>query len=44
MTNIQEKELKKVAGGAVGTYLLISGVVIFIISVIDGYVRPLKCN
>ena len=44
MTNLEVKELKKVAGGAVGTYLLITGLVIFIISVIDGYVRPLKCN
>ena len=44
MTNLEVNELKTIAGGAIGTYLLIGGIVIFIISVLDGYIRPLKCN
>jgi len=44
MKNLEVQELKQTVGGAIGTYLVITGLVIFIISVIDGYVRPLKCN
>lgn len=45
MKKLEERELKELKGGAgVGTYLLIGGLVVFIIGVIDGYVRPLKCN
>lgn len=41
---LTNKELKEIKGGGVGTYLLIGGIVIFVIGVIDGYIRPLKCN
>lgn len=45
MNRINDKELKAIKGGAgVGTYILIGGLIVFIIGVIDGYVRPLKCN
>ena len=46
MIELSKKELLQVNGGgisfAMGCFLL--GAVIFIIGVIDGYVRPVKCN
>ena len=37
--------MKKLEGGAgIGTYILIGGLVVFLIGVVDGYIRPLKCN
>ena len=45
MNKMTDNELKVIKGGAgVGTYILIGGLVVFIIGVIDGYIRPLKCN
>lgn len=45
MKTLSNKELKEVKGGAaVGAYILIGGLIVFLIGVIDGYVRPLKCN
>ncbi len=44
MTNLELTELKNLSGGAIGAYLVIGGIVVFIISVIDGYVRPLRCR
>jgi bacteriocin-like protein len=46
MNNINDNELKKITGGglSLGTSLLIGGIITFIIGVIDGYVRPLKCR
>lgn len=46
MTEIKNNELKQIkAGGvSVGLGIMIVAGVIFIIGVIDGYVRPLKCN
>ena len=44
MDKLNEKELMKVSGGGFGLGLLITAGVIFIIGVIDGYVRPLACN
>lgn len=45
---LNELELKKINGGGVLTTLGIIGLVAagvtFIIGVIDGYIRPLKCN
>lgn len=46
MTEIKEKELKNIKGGAIsiwGGLGIVSGV-IFLIGVIDGFVRPVKCN
>ena len=42
--NLTKKELKEIQGGGVGTYIIIGGIIVFLIGVIDGYVRPLKCN
>ena len=45
MNKISNQELKTIKGGAgVGTYILIGGLIVFIIGVIDGYVRPLACR
>ena len=49
MKKLNEIELKEINGGAAIPYavlkaLLIAGGVIFGIGVIDGYVRPLRCN
>jgi len=41
---ITKNELKQIKGGGVGVGILIAAGVVFIIGVIDGYVRPLKCN
>ncbi len=46
MKQLQKNELIKIKGGAFGLKagaLLIGGIV-FIIGVIDGYMRPLRCN
>lgn len=46
MKILNENELKKVKGGALGSKLLlglISGGA-FIIGLIDGFIRPLKCR
>ncbi len=44
--NLTEKELKHIKGGSIslGAGLLIIAGIVFIVGVIDGYVRPLKCN
>ncbi len=44
--NLTERELKEIKGGSIslGAGLLIVAGIVFIIGVIDGYVRPLKCN
>ncbi len=46
MVKLNENELLKINGGGLsfGIGCLIVGLVVFIIGVIDGYVRPLKCN
>ena len=44
MDKLEEKERKKISGGGLGTAFLIGAGVIFLIGVIDGYLRPLKCN
>ena len=46
MKKIKEKELLKINGGgfSVSAGLCIAAGVVFIIGVIDGYVRPLKCH
>lgn len=44
MEKLETKELQKISGGGLGTGLLIGAGVIFLIGVIDGYIRPLKCN
>lgn len=44
MKELDNRELKQINGGGVGTLLLIGGGIVFLIGVIDGYVRPLACN
>lgn len=44
MKEIDKNELKQIEGGGVGLGLAIIAGAVFIIGVIDGYVRPLKCN
>lgn len=43
---LSNKELTMISGGGVnlGVGMIIASAVIFIIGVIDGFVRPLKCN
>lgn len=44
MEKLETKELQRISGGGLGIGLLIGAGVIFLIGVIDGYIRPLKCN
>ncbi len=44
MEKISKNELKNINGGGFGLGLLIGGIATFLIGVIDGYVRPLKCR
>ena len=44
MKTLSEQELHNIKGGGAAIYLLISAGVTFLIGVIDGYVRPLKCR
>lgn len=44
MEMISNNELKQINGGGFGLGILIGGLVTFVIGVIDGYVRPLKCR
>lgn len=44
MEKLNDKELKKISGGGLGLGILIGAGIIFLIGVIDGYIRPLKCN
>lgn len=43
MNKLGNDELKKVNGGGLGLWALGASVV-FLIGVVDGYIRPLKCN
>ena len=44
MNKLSKEELLKIKGGGAGTILIIVAGVVFLIGVIDGYVRPVKCN
>ncbi len=46
MYELTKEELQKVKGGELGTgtIFLISGAIVFIIGVIDGYLRPERCH
>jgi len=44
MVKLKKDELMNVSGGGLGLGLLIGAGVVFLIGVIDGYIRPLKCN
>lgn len=44
MQQLTKKELMNINGGGIGTLLLVGAVVVFVIGVIDGIVRPLACR
>lgn len=46
MNELSKNELNKVVGGGNGVAIgfLIAAGITFIIGIIDGYVRPLRCN
>ena len=46
MINLKEEEMKKIYGGGINIGLLIGigAGVSFLIGLIDGIIRPLKCN
>lgn len=43
---LSKEELNKIEGGAIfkTSSLIIGGIFTFILGVIDGFLRPLKCN
>jgi hypothetical protein len=41
---LENKELENIRGGGFGFLIGIGAFITFLIGVIDGYVRPLKCN
>lgn len=44
MEKLKPNELKNIEGGGLGIGLLITAGVVFIIGIIDGYMRPLACH
>jgi len=46
MIKLKEKEMKEISGGGinVGLWIGIGAGVSFLIGLIDGIIRPLKCN
>lgn len=44
MQELSKQELRQIKGGGIGLGIAIVAGVIFIIGVIDGYVRPLRCH
>ena len=46
MNNLTNEEMKKINGGAanIGLWLGIGAGISFLIGLIDGIIRPLKCN
>lgn len=44
MRELDKKELMKINGGGFGLGLLIGAGVVFLVGVVDGFVRPLKCH
>lgn len=46
MKELKEKELNNITGGigVVGKFMIAGGIIAFLIGIIDGFTRPLKCN
>lgn len=44
MKELDRKELMKINGGGIGIGLLIGAGIVLIAGIVDGFVRPLKCN
>lgn len=41
---MNREELCGIRGGGYAWYMVLGGAIAFLIGVIDGYLRPLKCN
>jgi lactobin A/cerein 7B family class IIb bacteriocin len=46
MEQLNNKELQNIYGGGIsfGFIFAIAGLITFAIGILDGYIRPLKCN
>lgn len=44
MNELTSNELSSIRGGGLGLALGITAGIIFLIGIVDGYVRPLRCN
>lgn len=46
MVALNDNELKNITGGGIGfgAGLLISAGIVFVVGIIDGYIRPLACR
>jgi hypothetical protein len=44
MERLNQIELKNINGGGIGFLIGLGALITFIIGIVDGYVRPLKCN
>jgi len=44
MIKLTKNELMNINGGGIKLGLLIGAGIVFVIGLIDGFVRPLKCN
>lgn len=46
MKQLKEEELKNIEGGGIGVALIFGIIALgtLIVGIVDGYVRPLKCN
>ena len=40
---LKNEELQNVVGGGIGKWVVIGGLISFIVGVIDGFLRPFKC-
>lgn len=44
MKELTENQLNNINGGAIPKFIIFGGILTFIIGIIDGFSRPLKCN
>ena len=44
MKELDSKELMNINGGGLGLGLVIGAGIVFLAGILDGFVRPLKCN
>lgn len=44
MITLNKEELLDIRGGGLGILVGIAGAIVFLIGLVDGYIRPLKCN
>jgi hypothetical protein len=41
---LKNEELQNVVGGGIGKWVVIGGLISFVVGVIDGFLRPFKCK